>query len=188
MEMKFKNLFDLTNRVALVTGGLGILGKRFCCGLAEYGAKVAVVDIDQEKSSDFAKELTECFSIQSLGIGTDIANPEKVKDLVSTVEESLGPIDILHNNAASKGSNLKNFFAPIETYSLETWNEVMAVNLDAYFLMAQSVGSKMAKRGKGTIIQTASIYGATMGPDQRIYKDSDYMGEEINTPVVYSAS
>ena len=66
--MKFKNLFDLTNRVALVTGGLGILGKRFCCGLAEYGAKVAVVDIDQEKSSDFAKELTECFSIQSLGI------------------------------------------------------------------------------------------------------------------------
>ena len=64
----------------------------------------------------------------------------------------------------------------------------MAVNLDAYFLMAQSVGSKMAKRGKGKIIQTESIYGATMGPDQRIYKDSDYMGEEINTPVVYSAS
>jgi NAD(P)-dependent dehydrogenase (short-subunit alcohol dehydrogenase family) len=63
----------------------------------------------------------------------------------------------------------------------------MAVNLDGMFLVARTIGAGMAMRGKGTIIQTASIYGV-VGPDQRIYEGSEYLGRAINTPPVYSAS
>ena len=107
--------------------------------------------------------------------------------MVAEVEEKLGPVDILHNNAATKGSDTKEFFATVENCTLDNWNEIMAVNLDGLFLVAQAVGTKMAERGEGSIIQTGSIYGA-MAPDQRIYKGSSYLGQKINTPPVYSAS
>jgi NAD(P)-dependent dehydrogenase (short-subunit alcohol dehydrogenase family) len=82
---------------------------------------------------------------------------------------------------------LEAFFAPIEDYELTTWREVMAVNLDAMFVVAQEIGKRMVSRGKGSIIQTASIYGI-MAPDPRIYEGSYYLGREINTPPVYAAS
>lgn len=183
----YRGLFDLTGKVAIVTGGIGILGQRFCAGLADFGAHVAVIDLDESKAAEFAGELTRTFGVPCLGVGCDVANPSSVEAMVSRVETELGPIDILHNNAASKSSDLSKFFTPAEDFLLETWREVMAVNLDGMFLVAQAVGRRMADRGKGSIIQTASIYGA-MGPDQRIYESSEYMGRAINTPPVYSAS
>ena len=78
-------------------------------------------------------------------------------------------------------------FAPVEDYSLDTWRQIMSVNLDGMFLVAQAVGTGMARRGRGSIVQTSSIYGL-MGPDQRIYEGSEYLGRPINTPPVYSAS
>ncbi|MFM8852632.1 MAG: SDR family oxidoreductase, partial [Acidimicrobiaceae bacterium] len=96
-------------------------------------------------------------------------------------------IDILLNNAASKGSDFDQFFAPFETYSLQTWREVMAVNIDGLFLVAQSVGNQMKAQGGGSIVQISSIYGV-VAPDQRIYEGSEYNGRAINTPAVYSVS
>jgi len=93
----------------------------------------------------------------------------------------------LLNNAASKGSNLDQFFTPFENYSLQTWREVMAVNIDGLFLVAQSVGNHMKALGGGSIIQISSIYGV-VAPDQRIYEGSEYNGRAINTPAVYSVS
>jgi NAD(P)-dependent dehydrogenase (short-subunit alcohol dehydrogenase family) len=107
--------------------------------------------------------------------------------LKKTIDE-FGEINILHNNAAGKSKNLDAFFAPFEEYSLEQWREIMAVNIDGMFLVAQAVGKQMVEQGNGgSIIQTASIYGV-MAPDQRIYKESFYMGRQINTPAVYAAS
>ena len=80
-----------------------------------------------------------------------------------------------------------HFFAPLEHFSDETWRDVMHVNLDAMFYLARDIGTRMAKRQSGSIIQTASIYGV-VAPDQRIYEGSEYMDMEINTPAVYSAS
>lgn len=187
-RVNYRQQFELNNQVSVVTGATGILGKRFCAGLAEFGAKVAVVDLDEKQAIEYAKYLQDIYGTECIGLACDVSQTDSVKNMAKCIEKSLGPIDILHNNAATKGSNLKKFFAPLEDYSLDTWREIMAVNLDGMFLVAQEIGSRMAKRGKGSIIQTASIYGSTMGPDQNIYEGSEYMGMHINTPPVYSAS
>jgi NAD(P)-dependent dehydrogenase (short-subunit alcohol dehydrogenase family) len=83
---------------------------------------------------------------------------------------------------------VRAFFAPFEDYSLQTWRDVMAVNIDGMFLMAQAVGRHMVESSRGgAIVQTASIYGL-VGPDNRIYEGSSYLGGPINTPAVYAAS
>ncbi|SHF80794.1 NAD(P)-dependent dehydrogenase, short-chain alcohol dehydrogenase family [Modicisalibacter ilicicola DSM 19980] len=182
-----KNLFDLSGKVAVVTGGAGILGQYFCAALADHGASVAVVDQDPRRVDELAKLLSKTFGNPAVGYTLDVSEHSAIAPLIDRVEMELGSIDILHNNAATKGGELERFFEPTESYSPDTWREIMAVNLDGAFFMAQEVGGRMAKRGRGSIIQTASIYGI-MGPDQRIYEGSEYMGREINTPAVYSAS
>ena len=176
--------FRLDNKVALVTGGAGILGKRFCQGLAEAGAKVAVVDIDAAA----AQAVAQTVGNGAAGFSCDITDPKAVEACVSAVEAELGAIDILHNNAATKGTDVRAFFAPFEEYSLATWREVMSVNIDGMFLMAQAVGRRMIAHGtRGAVVQTSSIYGL-VGPDARIYEGSNYLGGPINTPAVYAAS
>lgn len=179
--------FDLTGRVAVVTGGTGILGRHFCAALADHGAKVAVVDLNATETAEFAGQLCEVFGTAAAGYAVDISDPSAIAPLSDRIEAELGPITILHNNAATKGAALDAFFEPTETYAPETWREVMSVNLDGAFFVAQEIGGRMARRRGGTIIQTASIYGI-MGPDQRIYEGSEYMGRPINTPAVYSTS
>ena len=164
---RYRDLYDLTGRVGVVTGGAGILGSETSAALADHGASVAVVDIAE---------------------ACDIRDAADVARMTERVEAELGPIDILHNNAATKGDDLGKLFASVEDYDLDTWREIMAVNLDGMFLVSQAIGTRMAARGRGSIVHTASIYGATMGPDQRIYEGSEYLGRPINTPPVYSAS
>ena len=176
--------FRLDGKVALVTGGAGILGQKFCAGLAQAGARVAVVDLDAEA----ARAAAASMGGQAQGFGCNVADPASVQVCVAAVIERFGAIDILHNNAATKSHDVRAFFAPFEDYSLATWREVMSVNIDGMFLMAQAVGKHMMARGKGgAVIQTASIYGL-VGPDSRIYEGSDYLGGPINTPAVYAAS
>lgn len=187
-EISYRKLFDLHGKTAIVTGGAGILGRKFCAGLAEFGADVAVVDIDAEAAKDVAGRLIAQFGVKSIGIGCNIAKPDSVKEMMEQVESSIGNIHILHNNAAGKSDDLNAFFAPFEEYSLQQWREIMAVNIDGMFLVAQAVGKHMIEHGEGgSIIQTSSIYGI-MAPDQRIYEGSFYMGRSINTPAVYSTS
>ncbi|NJD02850.1 MAG: SDR family oxidoreductase [Ruminiclostridium sp.] len=187
-EISYKNLFSLEGKTAVVTGGLGILGKRFCAGLAEFGANVAVVDLDEKEAEAFARELTGRYGRKCSGIACDVSSPGNVKDMVAKVLNEFSEINILHNNAASKSADLNAFFAPFEEYSLTEWRKVMSVNLDGMFLVAQAVGSQMARQCKGgSIVQTSSVYGI-LAPDQRIYEGSFYLGHEINTPAVYSAS
>lgn len=183
----FKDLFDLRGRTAVVTGGCGILGQRFVEGLAEFGADVAVIDLDAQAAQRVAAETAERHSVRAKGYACDITKPEAIRAVSQTIEADLGPVSILLNNAASKTRDIDAFFAPVEKFSLETWREIMAVNLDGMFNVAQVFGARMAERGYGSIVQTASIYGL-MAPDQRIYEGSEYLGRAINTPAVYTAS
>lgn len=183
----YRRLFDLSGRIAVVTGGTGILGRHFCAALADHGAAVAVVDLEEGPCAALAEELRQAYGVAALGVGCDIADPAAVAAMASRVTAELGPVDILHNNAASKSASLDAFLAPLEKYTPETWRQVMAVNIDAMFLVAQAIGPGMAERGRGSIIQTASIYGL-MAPDFRIYEGSSYNGRPITTPAVYTAS
>lgn len=186
--ISYRSLFDLTGKVAVVTGGAGILGQHFCAGLAESGAKVAVVDIQVKQARELAQLLSERYQVPTIGVACDVSKPDSVKEMVACVIAEFGEINILHNNAAGKSDNLDAFFAPFEEYTLDQWRKIMAVNLDGMFLVAQAVGKQMVAQDKGgSIIQTASIYGI-MAPDHRIYEGSFYLGQQINTPAVYSAS
>ncbi len=187
-SFSYKALFDLSGKVAVVTGAGGILGRHFCAGLAEAGAAVALVDIREDAVNELATELSDKYGVKARGFACDVSDPDSVAGLAKQVVDVFGGIDILHNNAAAKSDDLDAFFAPFEDYTLEQWRQIMAVNLDGIFLVAQAVGKQMVKQGRGgSIIQTSSIYGL-MGPDQRIYEGSFYMNRQINTPAVYSAS
>jgi len=178
-------IFDLSDKTILITGAGGILGTFFSMGLAKLGANVGLVDLVCTK--DLAENIQKKCGVNAQSYRKDITDPDQVNEVVTNVERDLGPIDVLHNNAATKGKDLSRFFDSLESYDYAVWKEIMAVNLDAMFLMAQAVGSQMAKREKGCIIQTSSIYGI-VAPDQRIYEGSSYLEKEINTPAVYSAS
>ncbi|WP_427138369.1 SDR family oxidoreductase [Psychrobacillus psychrodurans] len=188
MRKEYVNLFNLTNKNVIVTGGAGILGSHFCSGLADAGANVAVVDINIQAAKDIAKSITAKYSVKALAFECDVASESSVKKMVELVQNEFGEIHILHNNAAGKSNDLDAFFADFEDYDIDQWKGIMGTNLDGMFLVAKHVGKVMKEQQKGgSIIQTSSIYGV-MAPDQRIYEGSYYLDRQINSPAIYSAS
>lgn len=187
-EKDLSNLFDLSGKVALVTGGTGIQGKRITRGLAAYGADVIVLDLDAEAVTQQAAEIADEYNVRALGIVCDVADKALVEASVASIVTAMGHIDILHNNAQSKTKTPADFFVPFEEFDFDVWRQVMAVNIDGMFLVAQAVGKQMVAQGNGgSIIQTSSTYGL-VGPDFRIYEGSEYMGLRITTPAAYAVS
>ncbi len=187
-EKDFSELFDLSGKTAVVTGGTGIQGKRITRGLAANGASVAVVDLDRESVDAQAAEIVRDYGVQATGIVCNVADKDAVQAMVEETVEAFGGIDVLHNNAASKSKDPRDFFVPFEDFDFDVWRQIMGVNIDGMFLVAQAVGKQMVQQGRGgSIIQTASTYGL-VGPDFRIYEGSDYMGGKITTPAAYAAS
>ncbi|MBT5050979.1 MAG: SDR family oxidoreductase [Rhodospirillaceae bacterium] len=187
-EADLSSLFDLTGKVAVVTGGPGIIGTRVCHGLAAFGADVAIVDIDGDAAIALAKDVAAKSGRRAIGIACDIAKPDHVTGMVERVVGDLGGIDGLLNNAAHKPTDYAAYLAPFEEYRIDIWRDVMATNIDGVFLVAQAVGKQMLKQGRGgSIIQTASTYGL-VGPDPKIYEGSEYLGIPINSSPVYAAS
>ena len=187
-KMKYKNLFSLKNKVSVITGATGILGKEFSIALAEYGSDLALIDIDKASLDKMATSLSKKYGIKCKGYLCNVSHEKMVKQTVVQIEKGIGKIDILLNNAATKTDSLEEFFMPLEKYDLDTWKEIMDVNLNGMYIVAKEIGSRMARRKKGSIVQTSSIYSSLMAPDQRIYKGSKYLGVSINTPAAYSVS
>lgn len=181
--------FDLSGRTAIVTGGGGILGQGFCEVLAAHGANIAVFDVNAAAAAKTIAAIGIATpAARAIAVACDVSSAASVAAAVGRVVAEFGGIDILHNNAASKTADLAEFFTPFEDYKIETWREIMGVNIDGMFLMAQAAGRQMLVQGRGgSIIQTASVYGV-VAPDQRIYEGSQYLNRAINTPAVYSAS
>lgn len=179
--------FRLDGRVVLVTGANGILGSRYTEALAQAGAHVVVADVDQGASEVHAARLTEAYGQPCLGAAVDVADPGSIDRLIEQITTTFGRIDVLLNNAATKGDDLEALFQPSTAYDPEVWRKIMAVNIDGQFFMARAVARVMLKAGVGSIINVSSIYG-NVGPDQRIYEGSLYMDTSINTPAVYSVS
>lgn len=172
--MTIQQKFDLTGRVAVVTGGVGLLGAEFCKTLAEAGAAVVVVDLNASASQAVAESLTNS-GYRSLAVPTNITQPNEVNALVEKTLSEFGRLDVLVNSAAldpkfdpdavNKGITPGAF----EDYPLDLWNSALDVNLTGMFLMTQACVKPMLDRGrKGSIINICSTYGLN-GPDQRIY-------------------
>ncbi|HLB43361.1 MAG TPA: SDR family oxidoreductase [Gammaproteobacteria bacterium] len=185
---QFRHLFSFDKKVAVVTGGTGILGSEFCRALCDLGASVACIDVQEDSMNSLIKELNDQYGDEKIaGFLCDISNQQSVSNTVADIIKRFSKIDILLNNAATKTKDINDFFTPFSDFSLNTWREVMSVNLDGMFLVAQAIGKHMVERRQGAIVQTASIYSLT-APDHRIYHGSYYLGREINTPAVYTAS
>src|SRR5258705_5803477 len=185
--MPIQEKFELTGRVAVVTGGVGLLGAEFCRTLAEAGAAVAVVDLNTEAAAKGADDLAKA-GYRALAIPTDITQPESVNAMLEKVLSGFGRIDILVNSAALDPKfdpdAMKKGITPgaFEDYPLEQWNAALNVNLTGMFLVTQACVKPMLAQGKkGSIINICSTYGLD-GPDQRIYiKD----GERVAFKPVY---
>lgn len=172
--MKIQERFDLTGRVAVVTGGVGLLGAEFCRTLAEAGAAVAVVDLNAS-ASQAAVDLLTSSGYKALALPADITQTESVNAVIENVLSTFGRIDILVNSAALDPKfdpdAVKKGITPgaFEDYPLDLWNSALNVNLTGLFLMTQACVKPMIEQGKkGSIINICSTYGLN-GPDQRIY-------------------
>ena len=185
--MTIQEKFDLTGRVAIVTGGVGLLGTEFCRTFAEAGATVAVVDLNASASQATADTLTKS-GYTARAFTTDITKPDSVNTMVESVLSAFGRIDILVNSAALDPKfdpdAVKKGITPgaFEDYPLEQWNAALNVNLTGMFLITQAcVRPMLTQNKKGSIINICSTYGLN-GPDQRIYiKD----GERVAFKPVY---
>ena len=182
-----KSFKDLKGKVVLITGAGGILGTSFAKGYAALGAKLILVDLKEDHLVKLKHQIEELIKCEILLIPCDITCSKSVEKMMDIIKEKNKTVDILINNAATKGSNLEKFFNKFEDYEIDVWKEVMSVNIDGMFLVAKNVGRLMASNGGGNIIQISSIYGV-VAPDERIYQGSKYLGHQINTPAVYCAS
>ena len=151
--MSLKKLFDLSGRIALITGGSRGLGLQIAETLGELGARVALTARKANELEEAAAHL-KALGVEALTFPVDLSDPAQVEPTVSKVIEAMGPIDILINNAGA------SWGAPMVDHPLEAWNKVLNLNLTALFLVSQSVGKRcMVPRRKGKIVNVASIAG-----------------------------
>jgi gluconate 5-dehydrogenase len=155
--MSLQPLFDLTGRVALVTGGSRGLGLQIAEGLGEFGAKVALTARKKDELDEACAHLDRQ-GVQAVGIPCDMQDVKAIPAMVQQAIEALGPIDILVNNAGT------TWGAAMVDHPLEAWLKVMNLNLTAMFVTTQEVGRRcMVPRKRGKVINIASILGLIAG-------------------------
>ncbi|MFC0672735.1 glucose 1-dehydrogenase [Brachybacterium hainanense] len=153
MSTPISPLFDLTGRTALVTGGARGLGLAMARGLADHGADVVLVDIDDEAGARAAQELAEATGRRTAYRRGDVTDPAAVQELVDGVVAEFGGIHILVNNAGMV------IHENLEDVTPQAWRKVMGLNLDGVFHVLQAVGRHMLERGSGSIVNTGSMSG-----------------------------
>jgi NAD(P)-dependent dehydrogenase (short-subunit alcohol dehydrogenase family) len=169
-------LFDLNGRVAVVTGGAGLLGSEFCKTLVEAGARVAIADLEVLAAERLAAELNKDgqTGVRAQALGTDVTDPASVQAMVEAALQAFGRLDILVNSAAldpkfdpEHSAGLQS--SAFEEYPLTAWRQALEVNLTGAFLCCQAAVRPMLAQGRGVIVNLCSIYGLA-APDQRMYQ------------------
>ena len=180
--------FSLEGRVAIVTGGAGLLGVRHAEAVAAAGGVPVLADIRGSDAEARAAEVAAATGVPAIGVQCDITRPESVEGLLKTVMDRLGRVDILVNNAANnpKVEAPGQDFSRLERFSLEQWNADVAVGLTGAFLCARIIGGALAKQKRGVIVNISSEYGV-IAPDQRLYRKEELADDEQPVkPVTYS--
>jgi NAD(P)-dependent dehydrogenase (short-subunit alcohol dehydrogenase family) len=182
-------LFDLTGRVAVVTGGLGQLGAEYAAALSERGMRVAILDVasqPKEGAADLSRGLAEG-SIRVFA--TDVTDRDAVERTEAELEATWGVPHLLVNNAAidAPPDAPEAEVGPFETYPLEAFDRVMDVNVKGTLVPCQVIGGAMAGAGRGSIVNVSSVYGL-LSPVQELYDFRRRAGETFVKPVAYSVS
>lgn len=172
--MEQRALFDLSDKVVVVTGALGLLGREHCAAMAAAGASVVLTDLNADAVSVAAQGLRERSGASTFGMASDVTVPEQVEALKEAVLARFGRIDVLVNNAAiddkfTAGDERESRF---EHYPIERFRRQLDVNVTGVFVCCQRLGAVMAERGSGSIINVASTYGL-VAPKQDLYRRED---------------
>jgi NAD(P)-dependent dehydrogenase (short-subunit alcohol dehydrogenase family) len=152
LGVNVKQLFDLTGRVAIVSGGSMGLGLQMAEGLAEMGATLVVCARKKERCEEAADALRRR-GVQTLALGCDVKDKAAIQQVVDETLAKFGRIDILVNNAGV------SWGAPVEDMTLEQWDKVLSTNLTGTFLFCQAAGKAMVAQRSGKIINIASVAG-----------------------------
>lgn len=178
--------FDLSGRVAIVTGAGGLLGVEHCRALAEAGATVVAADSDRHAAERARSASPELIRPAEL----DVTDPASARALLADVMDIDGRLDILINNAAinDKFEDPQQAIdaSRFENYPLDRWQRSIDVNLTGVFVCCQVFGASMAEAGQGSIVNIASTYGI-VGPDQSIYQTAEG-SQAFFKPPAYTAS
>lgn len=176
------NSFLLHEKIAVVTGAAGLLGRQHCKALSEAGAIVIASDLDRIQCDEIAKNLPGI----AHGFQLDVTVKNSIDNLKTFIQHRYGKLDILVNNAAindmfeNKSSAFEN--SKFENYPVDMWDKSMKVNVTGIFLCSQILGKLMLERNQGSIINIASTYGI-VAPDQNLYKRPDGTQAFYKSPV-----
>jgi NAD(P)-dependent dehydrogenase (short-subunit alcohol dehydrogenase family) len=184
-----RGLFDLSGRVAVITGGAGLLGQKHAEIIAAAGGIPVLVDLASANPQQKGQAIGTGYAVEAVGIAADITKIDDVQAILKTVLDRFGRIDILLNNAANnpKVENQQGAgWTRLENFPVDVWQADLAVGLTGAFLCSRVFGAEMARRKKGVIINIASDL-ALIAPDQRLYRDDSLPEEEQPVkPVSYS--
>lgn len=164
-----KELFDLTGRVALVTGAVMGIGREIAQGFLELGAKVACSSREADRAQQAANELAQLTGGETLGVALNVRDPQSVDAAFQQVAQHWGQLDILVNNAGG-APTAENYH--VWDRKLDDWKYVIDTNLTGTFLCTQAAARLMMPRKSGSIINISSI-GGLVGRDRRMYEGID---------------
>ncbi len=185
MSGKIEEMFRLDGKVAIVTGGMGLLGREFVKALVDAGAKVAIFD---KQTKDYPKDFEGVLRGKNVAAyETDVTNKKSIYNSLRSVVKKFGTPEVLVNAAAiDVPPNYSSEALLFENYPEELWEKIMDVNVKGIFLCSQVIGAAMAGWKGGSIINISSIYGE-ISPDQRIYVKKNKKGAFVK-PVAYGVS
>ena len=187
---KSSNLFNINGKVIVVTGAAGLLGRKHAEVIAAFGGTPILVDLALDSVQSYADELNEIFNTNAIGVSVDITNEKQIIDNVQYLISKYRKIDGLVNNAANnpkiENKGGKNF-SRLENFSLEIWNEDIAVGLTGAFLCSKHYGSMIAENPAGGSIVNISSDLGLISPDQRLYFNSELSeSQQAVKPITYS--
>jgi len=171
-------LFDLSSKVALVTGGARNLGLDMATAMAEAGADIAITSRKIEDARASAQRIAQDTGRRAVGLECDVADERQVEQLVDAVLKEFGKLDILINNAGNVMSTPAN--APLEKRPTELWHNTINVNVHGVFYCSKHVVDKAMKPARQGIIINIGSTAGIVGKDRRVYQGTDMGGATID--------
>ena len=174
-----EKLFRMDGRVVVVNGGAGRIGSQMCLAIADAGAKVVVLDLDQQRATDVAEKIASSGG-QAIGIGADSTDQSSLDSALAQTTDSFGKPWGLVNSTQYRGSGF--YGSDPADHPIDAWEQVFKVNVTGVLMACQTFGKSMIENGGGSIVNLSSTYGV-VSADPRIYGESG-----VNSPISYAGS